>query len=264
MAFRILVCAKQVPDSEKVKIDFKTGNLIRSSADGIMNKDDQHALSKALEIRREFSDVTVTVLTMGPPEAEDVLFECIAKGADRGVLLSDRSFAGADTWATSNTLKAACDKLGGFDLILTGRQASDGDTAQVGPQLAEKLGIPHVSYVEEFKLSDDLRSADVKMMSEDGYEFAEVSLPVLCTCSRELNEPVYMTMKGIFKDKDITVWNAEDLGISGDEAGLTGSKTLVLGTYGIAPKQPGFMVPGNNEREKVKDVIARLKGSKVI
>ncbi len=264
MSFEIIVCAKQVPDSDKVKIDFQTGNLIRSTGKGIMNPDDQHALAQALEIKKKFQDVRITVLTMGPKEAEDVLFECIAKGADRGFLLCDQAFAGADTWATSNTLKAAMEKLGAFDLILTGRQASDGDTAQVGPQLAEKLGIPHVSYVEEFAVSEDLKRAVIKKMTSDGYELDEVAFPMLCTCSKELGNPGYMTMGGIFKEKDIIVWNASDLGLTEDQAGLSGSFTQVLGTFGIAPKEQGFMVPGKNESEKVKDVLSRLKETKII
>ncbi len=134
-------------------------------------------------IKDKFDDVHITVITMGPPQASDLLFECIAKGADEGILVSDRAVGGSDTWATSNTLEAAVRKWvkenGDYDLIFTGRQAIDGDTAQVGPQLAEKLGLPQVSYVEEFKISDDRKSVTVKRQLEDGYELIEVQLPCL-------------------------------------------------------------------------------------
>lgn len=264
MALRILVCAKQVPDSEKVKIDFKTGNLIRSSVSGVFNSDDLHALAAAGRIKNKYEDAEITVISMGPAEAKDVLFEAIARGADRGVLLSDRAFAGADTWATSNVLAAAAEKLGGFDIILAGKQASDGDTAQVGPQLAEKLGIPHLAYVKSIELSDDMKAAYAARDVEGGTEEDEITLPALFTCAGEIAEPGYIKMKGIFASKDITVWNADDLGLDETRTGLSGSKTLVLGTYAIAPKQPGFMVPGANETEKVGNVIDMLKEKKYL
>ena len=146
-------------------------------------------------IKDKFDDVHITVITMGPPQASDLLFECIAKGADEGILVSDRAVGGSDTWATSNTLEAAVRKWvkenGDYDLIFTGRQAIDGDTAQVGPQLAEKLGLPQVSYVEEFEISDDRKSVTVKRQLEDGYELIEVQLPCLLTTIKELNTPRY-------------------------------------------------------------------------
>ena len=173
MAFNIIVCAKQVPDTNVIKINPKTGTLIRDGVPSILNHDDANALEEALMIKDKFDDVHITVITMGPPQASDLLFECIAKGADEGILVSDRAVGGSDTWATSNTLEAAVRKWvkenGDYDLIFTGRQAIDGDTAQVGPQLAEKLGLPQVSYVEEFEISDDRKSVTVKRQLEDGY-----------------------------------------------------------------------------------------------
>ena len=173
MAFNIIVCAKQVPDTNVIKINPKTGTLIRDGVPSILNNDDANALEQALQIKDKFDDVHITVITMGPPQANDLLFECIAKGADEGILVSDRAVGGSDTWATSNTLEAAVNKWvkenGDYDLIFTGRQAIDGDTAQVGPQLAEKLDLPQVSYVEEFELADDRKSVTVKRQLEDGY-----------------------------------------------------------------------------------------------
>ena len=139
MAFKIIVCAKQVPDTNVIKINPKTGTLIRDGVPSILNHDDANALEEALKIKDKYPDTYITVVTMGPPQANDLLFECIAMGADEGVLVSDRAVGGSDTWATSNTLEAAIRKIGDFDLIFAGRQAIDGDTAQVGPQIAEKI-----------------------------------------------------------------------------------------------------------------------------
>ena len=195
MAFNIIVCAKQVPDTNVIKINPKTGTLIRDGVPSILNHDDANALEEALKIKDKFDDVHITVITMGPPQANDLLFECIAKGADEGILVSDRAVGGSDTWATSNTLEAAVNKWvkenGDYDLIFTGRQAIDGDTAQVGPQLAEKLDLPQVSYVEEFEIADDRKSVTVKRQLEDGYELIEVALPCLLTTIKELNTPRY-------------------------------------------------------------------------
>ena len=201
MAFNIIVCAKQVPDTNVIKINPKTGTLIRDGVPSILNNDDANALEEALKIKDKFDDVHITVISMGPPQANDLLFECIAKGADEGILVSDRAVGGSDTWATSNTLEAAVRRWvkdnGDYDLIFTGRQAIDGDTAQVGPQLAEKLGLPQVSYVEEFEIADDRKSVTVKRQLEDGYELIEVPLPCLLTTIKELNTPRYMTIAGI-------------------------------------------------------------------
>ena len=224
MAFNIIVCAKQVPDTNVIKINPKTGTLIRDGVPSILNHDDANALEEALMIKDKFDDVHITVITMGPPQASDLLFECIAKGADEGILVSDRAVGGSDTWATSNTLEAAVRKWvkenGDYDLIFTGRQAIDGDTAQVGPQLAEKLGLPQVSYVEEFEISDDRKSVTVKRQLEDGYELIEVQLPCLLTTIKELNTPRYMKIAGIYGDKDIKTWNARDIEVDLTKVGL--------------------------------------------
>ena len=179
MAFKIIVCAKQVPDTNVIKINPKTGTLIRDGVPSILNHDDANALEEALKIKDKYDDVHITVVSMGPPQAHDLLFECIAMGADEGILVSDRAVGGSDTWATSNTLEAAIkkwEKIGqrSCDLIFAGRQAIDGDTAQVGPQIAEKLDLPQVTYVEEFEIDDNMKDITVKRQLEDGYELIKL------------------------------------------------------------------------------------------
>ena len=200
MAFKIIVCAKQVPDTNVIKINPKTGTLIRDGVPSILNHDDANALEEALKIKDKYPDTYITVVTMGPPQANDLLFECIAMGADEGVLVSDRAVGGSDTWATSNTLEAAIRKIGDFDLIFAGRQAIDGDTAQVGPQIAEKLDLPQVTYVEEFEIADNMKDITVKRQLEDGYELIKLQTPCMLTAIKELNTPRYMSMSGIFAD----------------------------------------------------------------
>ncbi len=268
MAFNIIVCAKQVPDTNVIKINPKTGTLIRDGVPSILNHDDANALEEALMIKDKFDDVHVTVITMGPPQASDLLFECIAKGADEGILVSDRAVGGSDTWATSNTLEAAVRKWvkenGDYDLIFTGRQAIDGDTAQVGPQLAEKLGLPQVSYVEEFEIADDRKSVTVKRQLEDGYELIEVQLPCLLTTIKELNTPRYMKIAGIYGDKDIKTWNARDIEVDLTKVGLEASPTNVFRSFTPAPKEPGIKIKGDSEKELAKNLLINLKGKHVI
>lgn len=268
MAFNIIVCAKQVPDTNVIKINPKTGTLIRDGVPSILNHDDANALEEALMIKDKFDDVHITVITMGPPQASDLLFECIAKGADEGILVSDRAVGGSDTWATSNTLEAAIRKWvkenGDYDLIFTGRQAIDGDTAQVGPQLAEKLELPQVSYVEEFEIADDRKSVTVKRQLEDGYELIEVQLPCLLTTIKELNTPRYMKIAGIYGEKDIKTWNAKDIEVDLTKVGLEASPTNVFRSFTPAPKEPGIKIKGDSEKELAKNLLINLKGKHVI
>jgi electron transfer flavoprotein beta subunit len=268
MAFNIIVCAKQVPDTNVIKINPKTGTLIRDGVPSILNNDDANALEEALKIKDKFDDVHITVITMGPPQANDLLFECIAKGADEGILVSDRAVGGSDTWATSNTLEAAVKKWvkenGEYDLIFTGRQAIDGDTAQVGPQLAEKLGLPQVSYVEEFEIAEDRKTVTVKRQLEDGYELIEVALPCLLTTIKELNTPRYMTIAGIYGEKEMKTWNARDIEVDLTKVGLEASPTNVFRSFTPAPKQPGVKIEGDTEKEQAKNLLIKLKGKHVI
>lgn len=264
MAFKIIVCAKQVPDTNVIKINPKTGTLIREGVPSILNPDDANALETALQIKDEYPDTHITVITMGPPQATDLLFECIAMGADDGILVSDRAVGGSDTWATSNTLEAAIKKVGDYDLILAGRQAIDGDTAQVGPQIAEKLDLPQVTYVEEFKIADNMKDITVKRQLEDGYEIIKLQTPCMLTAIKELNTPRYMNMAGIFADKEMKTWNAKDIEVDLTTVGLEASPTNVFRSFTPAPKGKGITVEGDTDKEIADSLLVHLKGKHVI
>lgn len=264
MAFKIIVCAKQVPDTNVIKINPKTGTLIREGVPSILNNDDANALEEALKIKDKYPDTHITVITMGPPQANDLLFECIAMGADEGILVSDRAVGGSDTWATSNTLEAAVRKVGDFDLLWAGRQAIDGDTAQVGPQLAEKLGLPQVTYVEDFEIDDDLKNITVKRQLEDGYEVIKLQTHCMLTAIKELNEPRYMSMSGIFGEKKMTTWNAKDIEVDLNTVGLEASPTNVFRSFTPAPKGKGVILEGDTEKEIADELLVNLKEKQVI
>ena len=236
----IIVCLKQVPDTNEVKIDPVRGTLIREGVPSIINPDDKNALEEALRIKDENEDVKVTVLSMGPPQAEIALVEAIAMGADEAILLSDRAFAGSDTWATSTAIAAGIKAIGDYDMIFCGRQAIDGDTAQVGPQIAEHLNIPQITYVEELKLENGKVRA--KRALEDGYFVVESEYPVLITAIKELNEPRYPSIRGIyegFNGGKIRVLSAKDVNADINNIGLDGSPTQV---------NKSFTPPGRGEK----------------
>lgn len=232
----IIVLVKQVPNTSEVRIDPKTGNLIREGVESIINPEDRHALEAALHIKDRVGGA-VTVLSMGPPQAIEAVCEALAMGADRGILLTDRAFAGADTWATSTTLGMALKRIGKFDLILAGRQAVDGDTAQIGPQVAEFLGIPQLTYVTKLQALEGKVVAERTL--ENGCESIEAPTPVLVTVLAELNLPRHPTVAGILNataDRaEIEVWNAADIGAKALHVGLMGSLTQVVRTF--TPKE---------------------------
>ena len=259
----ILVCAKQVPNTNEVKIDPVKGTLIREGVESILNPDDANALEEALRLKDQYEDVKVTVLSMGPPQADDMLRECLAMGADEAVLVSDRAFGGADTWATSNTISAAIKKAGSFDIIFAGRQAIDGDTAQVGPQIAEKLGLPQITYVQSFEIDRD--TVTVQRQLENGYEVIRVKTPVLLTAVKELNQPRYMNVKGIYDayKKEIPVWGIDDIPVEKEVVGLKASPTKVFRSFTPAPKGKGVMLEGP-AREKVANLINNLQKQHII
>jgi electron transfer flavoprotein beta subunit len=234
---KIIVCIKQVPDTNEVKIDPIKGTLMRDGVPSIINPDDMNALEAAL-VLKEKTGAHVTVITMGPPQAEKALHEAIAMGVDEAVLLCDRAFAGSDTWATSLTLAKAIEKIG-YDIIFAGRQAIDGDTAQVGPGIAEHLGIPQVTYVENVEINGE--ELKVKRALEDGYETIRVKMPCLLTVIKELNCPRYMNVYDIFKcfTKEIKIFTADDLDVDKTELGLSGSPTRVKESFTKGPKIPG-------------------------
>lgn len=236
----IVVCIKQVPDTTEVRLDPKTGTLIREGVPSIINPDDKAGLEAALRIK-DLKGGKVTVITMGPAQAEEVLREALAMGADEGILITDRLFGGADTWATSSTLASAISELD-YDLIITGRQAIDGDTAQVGPQIAEHLNLPNISYAEEITISDN--SVLVKRQYEDCYHLIEAKLPCLITALSELNKPRYMTPGGIFDawEKKIQILTRDDLKIEDENIGLMGSPTRVFKSFTKPLKGKGSVV----------------------
>jgi electron transfer flavoprotein beta subunit len=237
---KIVVCVKQVPDTNEVKIDPVTGTLIRDGVPSIINPDDKNALEEALRLKEE-EGAHVTVITMGPPQAERALREALAMGADEVVILTDRAFAGADTLATSLALAKAIENLE-YDIIFAGRQAIDGDTAQVGPEIAEHLNLPQVTYVEEVKVKG--KELLIKRALEDGYEIINVSMPCVLMCIKELNHPRYMNMSDIFTayNKEIKAMTADDLNVDKALLGLKGSPTKVKKSFTKGPKGAGEKV----------------------
>ncbi len=257
----IVVCIKQVPDTTEVKIDPVTGTLIRDGIPSIMNPDDKAGLEAALALKDALG-AKVTALSMGPPQAELALREALAMGADEAVLLSDRAFGGADTWATSSTLAAALKRIP-HDLIVCGRQAIDGDTAQVGPQIAEHLGLPHVSYVSELAVTGGY--SELKRVFEDGYQRLRVKLPCLITSLKGMNQPRYMSVGGVYEAyrKDIAVWGLADLSLDPERIGLKGSPTRVKSSYTKGSKSAG-KVYELDPKEGARLVVEQLKEKFII
>lgn len=252
----IVVCLKQVPDTTEVKIDPKTGTLIREGVPSIINPDDKNALEEALVLKEKVG-AKVTIISMGPPQAEAALREAIAMGADEAILISDRAFAGADTLATSNALAGALRKLD-YDIVFAGRQAIDGDTAQVGPEIAEHLNIPQITYVEKVEVEGD--ALKVQRAWEDGYEVIKVKTPVLLTAIKELNEPRYMHMANIFETykKEIKVWSAADIDVDKSLLGLAGSPTKVKKSSTKEAKGQGELV-NLPAKEAAAYAVSKLK-----
>lgn len=240
---KIIVTIKQVPDTQEVKINSKTGTLIREGVPSIMNPEDKNALEEALRIKDETRDVEITVLSMGPPQAEIALREALSMGADRGILVSDRAFAGADTLATSYLLSRAIKKIKHYDLILCGRQAIDGDTAQVGPQLAEGLDIPQATYAEEIAIHGSM--VTVKSHFGSVIRTIEMRMPALITVSNRANRPRFKTMNGVlkaFRDKGVVTWKKEDLKLNPMRMGINGSPTWVRKTFVPSHSRAGLMI----------------------
>ena len=263
---KIVVCAKQVPDTTEVKLDPKTGTLIRDGVPSIINPDDKAGIEAALQLKEKVGG-TVTVISMGPPQADAALREALAMGCDEAILVTDRAFGGADTWATSSTIAAALKKID-YDIIITGRQAIDGDTAQVGPQIAEHLGIPQVSYAEEIVDAAEGKVV-VKRQFEDRYHVIEVKTPCLITALAELATPRYMTVHGIFdayREKEVKVWTLEELKDTVDMAniGLKGSPTNVKQSFTKQAKGKGLYYKDLSAEEAVETIVAKLEERHII
>lgn len=257
----IIVCIKQVPDSTRVKVDPKTGTLIRAGVPSILNPYDHYALEKALAIKAK-TGAKVTVLSMGPAQAVAVLRLALALGADEGVLLSSRAFAGSDTWATSYALAMAVRKIGSFDMILCGQMAIDGDTAQTGPGIAFHLGIPQITFCES--VDSDGSHAVVKKLIEGGHQILEADLPVLITMTMPVDyAPKYPSFMAAHKaqDKKTVTWTEKEIGADMHKLGLEGSPTRVSRIFPPAARQKGEMFNGSAEEMAAKFVEILKKES---
>jgi electron transfer flavoprotein beta subunit len=254
----IIVCIKQVPDTTDVKIDPVTNTLIREGVASIINPFDTYAIEEGVRLKEKLGGKTI-VLSMGPPQAAQALREAISLGCDEAILISDRAFAGSDTWATSYALAAGIKKIGTYDIIICGKQASDGDTAQVGPGISTHLDIPQVTYVKKIEEING-NKAKVERMVEEGYEIIEVPLPCLMTVVKEINEPRLPSLKGKMRANKaaITTWTVKDLGLEPSKVGLDGSPTKVIKIFTPPPRTGGQILRGETH-ETVNKLVELLK-----
>ena len=258
----IIVCVKQVPETTEVRINPETNTLMREGVKSIINPFDMYAIEEAVRLKERFGG-KITILTMGPPQADAVLREAISMGADEGFLVCDRAFAGSDTWATSYTLAGAIKKIGAFDLIICGKQASDGDTAQVGPGISTHLNIPQVTYVKKVEEATD-KMMRLERMLEEGYEIIETPLPALITVVKEINEPRIPSLKGLMRAKSakITILTQKELDLDPQQIGLCGSPTQVVKIFTPTPRQGGQILKG--EVPDLADQLVELLRSEVV
>jgi electron transfer flavoprotein beta subunit len=240
----IIVCIKQVPETTEVRINPETNTLMREGVKSIINPFDMYAIEEAIRLKERFGG-KISVITMGPPQADSALREAISMGADDGYLVCDRAFAGSDTWATSYTLAGAIKKLGSFDLIICGKQASDGDTAQVGPGISTHLNIPQVTYVKKVEEATD-KLMRVERMLEEGFEIIQTPLPALLTVVKEINEPRIPSLKGLMRAKNakITMFTQKELDLDPQQIGLCGSPTQVVKIFTPTPRVGGQILKG--------------------
>ena len=259
---KIVVCIKQVPDTTEVKIDPKTGTLIREGVPSIMNPDDKGGLEFALQLKEKYN-AHVTVITMGLPQADDILREALAMGVDKAILLTDRKLGGADTLATSSAIAGALRTMD-YDLIITGRQAIDGDTAQVGPQIAEHLDLPQVSYLEALEYDGD-KTFTIRKQTEEGYEILQMHAPCLVTVLASAVKPRYMSVNGIVTayQKEVEVWGADRINVPEDRIGKAGSPTSVMKAFPKSLKPAGETFEVTPE-EAVDIIIGKLKEKHII
>lgn len=259
----IIVCLKQVPGTTQVKIDPQTNTLVRQGVASILNPFDAYALEEGVRLKERYGG-KVTVISMGPPQAVDMLREAISLGADSAVLLSDREFAGSDTLATSYTLSRAITVLKEYDLVICGRQTLDGDTGQVGPELAQMLGLPFTAYVSKIE-SVEAGVMRLQRMVDDGHETIELALPAVITVTKEINVPRLPSLRGMARSKSaqIPVWSAADIGADKCSIGRAGSATVVVRTFVPERVRKGQVLTGSIE-EQVDALVSKLRESKVI
>jgi electron transfer flavoprotein beta subunit len=264
---KIVVCVKQVPEITDVNVNPETGTLIREGVTSILNPFCEYALDHAAMLKSEFPEIEITALTMGPPQAKTALFRCLELGADRAVLVSDRKFAGADTWATALTLSAAIKTaVPDYSLIMMGKQAIDGDTAQVGPEVAEILNLPQIMYGVEMHLTAKRKRIRVKQETENGYDILEARLPVVVSASKgELIRRV-PSFEDVLtaRSKELQVISADDLGLDEEELGLQGSFTQVVKVFPPTQKQGGTLLEGLEPEVAARKLAAFLREEKFI
>jgi electron transfer flavoprotein beta subunit len=253
---QIIVCIKQVPDTTEVEWDEETGRMKREGVQSIVNPFDENAIEEALLLREKHGGAVI-VLTMGPPQAEEALRSALAMGADEAVLLTSPDFGGADTLATSYTLAQTIRKIGEYDVIICGRQAFDGDTGQVGPGLAEHLGIPQITYAIGVEVTD--RKCRVRRLLENGFEVVEARMPVLMTVVKQINEPRHPRLRNVLaaKKKEVTVWGPEDIDVDPERCGLQGSPTRVVRVFKPERAWQGEMLEGSAE-EQSQQLVEKL------
>ena len=254
-----IVCIKQVPDTSEIRIDPVTNTLIREGVESIINPFDLYAIEEAVRLKEQFGG-KVTALSMGPPQVEKALRDAIALGVDEIILLSDRKFAGADSWATSHTLSEAIMKIGNYDLIFFGQQAIDGDTGQVGPGVATFLELPQVCFVKKIAEITD-NSVTVHRLMENGYDVIEAPLPAVLSVVKDLNTPRLPSLRGkrLAKSVPLTVWKAEDLNLDEQEIGLNGSPTQVVKIFSPKMDKEVEKLEGLTAEEAAEKIYLRLK-----
>lgn len=257
---KFIVCIKQVPDTTEVRVNPETNTLVREGVPAMVNPFDLYAVEEALILREKVGG-EVTAISMGPPHAEEALREVISMGVDKAILISDKRFAGADTWATSLTLSAAIRKIGAYDIIFTGKQAADGDTAQVGPGIASFLDIPQATFVRKVdQLDAEKRTIRLQSMWEEGSELLELPLPCLITTVKELNEPRLPSLRGKMtaKKAEIPIWTFDDLDVEEQDVGLEGSPTQVVKVFPPPPRAEGELYADKEPLEAAKIIADRL------
>lgn len=256
----IIVCLKQVPDTNEVKINQETGTLIRDGVPSIINPDDRNALEAALQLKDK-ENAKVTVLSMGPMQAKEALKEALSMGADEAYLVSDRKFGGSDTWATATILAAAIETIGDYDIVFCGRQAIDGDTAQVGPEIAEFLNLAQVTYVKDIKVKNE-KTLEVSRFTEYGDYIYEVKTPVVLTAIKELNEPRYPTIKGLLKyfteEDNIKTLTFDDLKVDETQIGLKGSPTNVKRSFVPVKNKTSEILEGDTVKDITNLLVMKL------
>ena len=258
---KYIVCLKQVPETEGVKINPETGTLIREGVKSIINPYDLYALEAALQMKKQYGG-EIIVLSMGPPQVEEALREAISYGADEAILLCDKAFAGADTLATSYTLAQAIKKIGNFDVIFCGKQAIDGETAQVGPELAQRLDIPYITYIRKIELKNN--TLLVERLLDDGYQVVQINLPALLTVIKEIGEPPLPSIRGKMRAKKakILLWTTQDIKADSEKIGLKGSATQVVKIFSPPSRGERQMLTGSLEQQarELKDKLMTIMG----